>query len=129
MLAALLAFAAAPAAAQAPVGIWLVDHKAAVRLFDCQGALCGSVVWMRNPALRTAEICNRTILWGLQQAGAGQWTDGSFYDPEDGTTYHVEVTRDSDDELSANVYPAVSWLGETLNLLRIAPYSLNGWCN
>jgi uncharacterized protein (DUF2147 family) len=129
MLVALAALAATPAAAQAPVGTWLVEHKAAVRLFDCQGALCGRVVWLRDPALRTAEMCNRTIIWGLQPAGTGQWTDGSFLDPEDGSTYHVEMTQDSSEELSANVYPAVSWLGETVNLIRIAPYSLNGWCS
>ena len=127
-LACLLALIAAPAAAQTPNGFWLVEHKAAVRLFNCAGAVCGSVVWLRNPALRTAEMCNRVIIWGLQPAGAGQWTNGSFFDPENSNTYHVDVTQSSPEELSADVYPAVSWLGETVNLLRIAPSSLAGWC-
>jgi uncharacterized protein (DUF2147 family) len=117
------------ATAQSPEGVWLVEHKAAVRLFKCGDALCGSVAWLRKPALRTAEMCNRTIIWSLQATGDGRWNNGWFYDPENSTTYHINLTQISPDEISAHVYPAISWLGETVNLIRIAPFSLNGWCN
>ena len=117
------------ARAETPDGIWLVEHKAAVRLFACENALCGSVVWLRKPDLRTAEMCNRVIIWGLQPTGAGKWASGWFYDPEDKTTYHVSAKQVSPEEISAVVYPAIAWLGETVDLLRIQPHSLNGWCS
>ena len=114
--------------AQMPDGIWLVEHKAAVRLYACKNALCGSLVWLRKPSLRTPQMCDRVIIWGLQPTGDGRWGRGWFYDPEDQTTYHVSATQVSPDEISADVYPAISWLGKTVDLLRIQPRSLNGWC-
>jgi len=118
----------AAAHAETPDGIWLVEHKAAVRLFACEEALCGSVVWLRNPSLRTPAMCSRVIIWGLHPAGGGVWENGWFYDPEDKTTYHVSATQISPDQIAAKVYPAISWLSETVDLLRIQPRSLNGWC-
>ncbi len=119
---------AATAQAETPDGIWLVEHKAAVRLFACKDGLCGSVVWLHNPSLRTPAMCGRVILWGLQPTGPGHWSKGWFFDPENKTTYHVRATQISPDEISAHVYPAISWLGETVDLLRIQPNSLSGWC-
>ncbi len=116
------------ARAETPDGIWLVEHKAAVRLFACENALCGSVVWLRKPSLRTAGMCGRVIIWGLHPTGAGRWGNGWFHDPENDTTYHVSAIQVSPDEIAADVYPAISWLGETVDLLRIQPRSLNGWC-
>ena len=116
------------ARAETPDGIWLVEHKAAVRLYACEQALCGSVVWLRRPSLRTSGMCGRVIIWGLQPTGAGRWGKGWFHDPENDTTYHVSATQVSPDEIAADVYPAISWLGETVDLLRIQPGSLNGWC-
>lgn len=118
----------AGARAEIPEGTWLIDHKAAVRLFACKDALCGTVVWLRNPALRTPNMCNRTVIWGLQPTGPDAWSNGSFHDPDDGQTYNVSATQISPDEMTANVYPDIPQLGKTVDLLRIKPHSLNGWC-
>jgi hypothetical protein len=31
-----------------PEGVWLVDPDSAVQIFDCNGLLCGRVVWLRH---------------------------------------------------------------------------------
>ena len=123
-----LSASAGRAASATPDGTWLIDHKAAVELFDCSGHLCGRVVWLRNPALRTAALCNRTIVWGLQPQGATQWTGGWFYDPENGRTYHARADLELAELMSARIYQGLPWFGITASLLRIAPRSLRGWC-
>jgi uncharacterized protein (DUF2147 family) len=125
----LLIIARAQAArAESSDGTWLIEHKAAVRLFSCDGAVCGSLVWLRKRNPQSVQSCNRTIIWRLKSIAPGRCGPGWFYDPENANTYHVTASQVSPDEITANVYLAISWLGETVSLLRIAPNSLNGWC-
>jgi hypothetical protein len=51
----------ASAQSAVPEGNWVVSHKVAIEVFDCSSLLCGRIVWLRNPALRTAEMCGKTI--------------------------------------------------------------------
>ena len=74
-----------------PDGTWLVNQRVAFDVFSCQNALCGRIVWLRNPALRTSEMCGRTIIWGLTSDGPAQWDGGWFFDPENGATYNVSA--------------------------------------
>src|SRR5882724_9699894 len=40
---------AAPANAQSPAGVWLTkDQDAQVRIADCGGAICGTIVWLKE---------------------------------------------------------------------------------
>ena len=71
-----------PAWAAAPGGVWLIDGKAAVQIFDCGGLLCGRILWLQtprdpqgqmnrdknnpDPALRQRRLCGLTVLWGLR---------------------------------------------------------------
>jgi uncharacterized protein (DUF2147 family) len=119
---------AADADALVPEGTWLIADRVALQIFDCDGLLCGKVVWLRNPALRTAADCGRTIVWGLKPAGAAQWSGGWFYDPEDGTTYNVSARMLAADRITARIYASISWLGRTETLTRIPSRSLPGWC-
>ena len=44
-----LAFAA-PVRAESPLGVWLTkDKDAHVRIWDCGGSLCGTIVWLKDP--------------------------------------------------------------------------------
>jgi uncharacterized protein (DUF2147 family) len=64
-----------------PDGTWLVSERVAFDIFPCHDALCGKITWLRNPALRTPEMCGRTIIWGLTSDGPSQWNGGWFFDP------------------------------------------------
>ena len=67
--------------AAVPGGVWLIDGKAAVQIFDCDGLLCGRILWLQtprdpqgqlnrdknnpDPALRQRWLCGLTVLWGV----------------------------------------------------------------
>jgi uncharacterized protein (DUF2147 family) len=111
-----------------PDGTWLVNQRVAFDVFSCRNTLCGRIVWLRNPALRTSEMCGRTIIWGLTPDGPTQWNDGWFFDPENGATYNVSARVESNDRISARIYRGFSMFGRTEILTRIASRSLPGWC-
>jgi uncharacterized protein (DUF2147 family) len=119
----------APAqAADVPEGTWLVSHRIALRIFPCRDAVCGRIVWLRNPALRTQAMCGRLIVWGLTSNGPSSWTGGAFFDPENGTTYNVSANQQAPDMISARIYSGVALFGRTEVLTRIGERSLAGWC-
>jgi uncharacterized protein (DUF2147 family) len=146
LLAALLALAAprAIAVAAVPEGVWLIDGKAALQIFDCGGLLCGRILWLQtprdpqgrlkrdrhnpDPALRQRWLCGMTILWNLRSTGPGRWGGGWFYNPDDGKTYNVSAELRSADLLVARVYSGMPLFGETKTLLRVPHGTSEGWC-
>lgn len=147
LLGAMASFTAA-ASATAPVaipqGVWLIDQKAAVQIFDCSGLMCGRILWLivprdaegrlnrdrlnPDPALRERELCGLTIFWGLHPAGPNRWRDGWFYNPDDGKTYRFSAEQKSDDVIAARIYIALPILGKTKTLARVPRGTAAGWC-
>ena len=111
-----------------PDGTWIIASRAVIAFFDCDGLVCGRIVWLRNPALRTREMCGRTIVWGLVPSGPGRWSNGWFFDPENSGTYHVSAELRPSDVIAARIYKGISLFGRTEILKRIRPRSLEGWC-
>ena len=137
---------AAPGAARpgVPEGVWLIDGKAAVQIYDCRRLMCGRILWLlvpRNPmgqldrdkhnptaALRQRQLCGLTMLWNLRPAGPNRWEDGWFYNPDDGGTYRVTAQLRSDDVLVARIYQGISLFGQTKTLVRVRRGVSGGWC-
>jgi uncharacterized protein (DUF2147 family) len=132
------------AVAAVPPGIWLMDAKAAVQIFDCGGLLCGRVIWLKvplnpqgllkrdqlnpDPALRDRQVCGPTILWNVHFVDSSHWGDGWFYNPDDGSTYRVSLDLQSADVMVARIYLGTPLFGKTKTLIRI-PMGLGaGWC-
>jgi uncharacterized protein (DUF2147 family) len=109
-LCATAAFAiAGPAAAADPNGTWLTEPGTSrIRIADCGGALCGTIVWLRDPvdtetqkprldklnadaSRRTRPLTGTTIVIGMKPAGADKWS-GQVYNAEDGKTYTGSIT-------------------------------------
>jgi uncharacterized protein (DUF2147 family) len=109
-------------------GTWLLRDKLAIQISDCEGGLCGRIVWLKNPALRTPAMCGRTIVWGLVPEGPSQWASGWIYDPDDGNTYHLSATLQPDNTISARIYKGIALFGETKILTRVTPADLPGRC-
>ncbi len=114
--------------AAVPEGIWTVGDRVAVRIFDCSGDLCGQVIWLQNPALRTPAICGRTIIWGLRSSGPEQWSGGWFFDPENGSTYNVSARLTQADVIAADIYRGLPILGRHETLRRISLEALTSRC-
>lgn len=132
------------ASAAAPQGVWLIDGEAAVQIFDCNGLLCGRLLWLQtardsqghpkrdkrnpDPALRQRELCGMTVIWGLHQSGPNRWDDGWFYYPDSGKTYNVKMELTGSDALAARFYRGTSLVGKTKTLTRVQHGTSKGGC-
>ena len=144
---ALIALLGAPAEADDKAlfnGAWLLDESAAVSFVACGDRLCGRIVWLKHAKAQGGEtacdtknpdgmlvgraLCGMTVLSGLIAADTGTWTNGRFYNPNDGETYDVFLNLVSSDELSARIYIGSSIIGQTKTLRRVAHDSATGWC-
>ena len=102
---ALFALASSDGALAAePTGTWLTQTGGSrIRLADCGGALCGTIIWLKEPndpdtgkpktdknnsdaAKRSRPLLGVQIVLGMKPAGDGKWT-GQVYNAEDGKTY------------------------------------------
>ena len=89
-------------------GYWLTEKKGViVKLYECDGALCGQTVWMKkmshkdgsprldaknpDPALRGRHWCGVTAITGLKPKGEGEWSGGEVYDPKTGETFDFDL--------------------------------------
>lgn len=132
------------AIAAVPPGVWLMDAKVAVQIFECRALLCGRVIWLKapldpqgllkrdklnpDPALRDRQICGPTIIWNGQPVDDRHWENGWFYNADDGATYRVSLNLQSDDVLVARIYLGVPLFGKTKTLARIPMGIGAGWC-
>lgn len=142
VLALPLASGAQAAPARSAVGTWLsADGKAAIRITPCaapeSGMLCGAIVWLRQPRdkaghpttdihnpdkrLATRPICGMPLLWHFVPNGAGHWSDGFIYNPNNGETYHAEMTARPDGTLALRGYVGIPLLGESRTWTRAGP--------
>lgn len=92
-----------------PAGTWLTENgRSRVRIADCGGALCGTVVWLKEPndpetgkpktdknnadaGKRSRPIIGVPIILSMKPAGAAKWA-GHVYNAEDGKTYTGNLT-------------------------------------
>ena len=100
---------AGPAFAADPAGVWLTQGgNSRIRVADCGGALCGTIVWLKEPndpdtgkpktdknnsdaSKRSRPLIGVQIVLGMKPAGADKWS-GQVYNAEDGKTYSGSLT-------------------------------------
>lgn len=92
-----------------PAGVWLTQSgDAKVKVHHCGDALCGRVVWLKepidkatgkpqrddknvDPAQRTRPVIGIGLFINMQPAGPSKWA-GRIYNADDGKTYESSVT-------------------------------------
>jgi uncharacterized protein (DUF2147 family) len=96
-------------------GNWLTEGgKSRIKIADCGGALCGSIVWLKEPndeggkpktdknnpdaGMKTKPLIGVQIVRGMKPNGANKWA-GQVYNAEDGKTYSGNITLTSDNAL------------------------------
>jgi uncharacterized protein (DUF2147 family) len=110
---------AAPAAmaqtAGSPIGIWMTQAgDAKVRVSKCGEAICGVVVWLRdpvnpngqpmvddknpNPALARRPMIGLPLFTDMRISGPNRWS-GHIYNADDGGTYVSNISVSSPDAL------------------------------
>lgn len=105
-------FGTAPAVAQlreAALGVWVEeDGEAWIEIAPCQEALCGRIVWLKepvdengqplvdrnnpDPALRSRPILGLIIMAGLKPTPGKGYLEGQVYNSENGKIYDVYLT-------------------------------------
>jgi uncharacterized protein (DUF2147 family) len=109
LLATTLCFAHDGALAGEATGTWLRSSGSSkIRIEACGNALCGTVVWEKNPrkdiynpdpAKREEPVVGRRVLLGLKPTDTADQWKGEVYNAEDGKTYTGYVTLQSDGSL------------------------------
>jgi uncharacterized protein (DUF2147 family) len=100
----------APALAADPFGTWLTgDKKGQVRIVNCGGALCGTLVWLQEPidpdtnkpktdkhnvdaGKQGRPLLGVSIVLNMKPSEAANKWDGEVYNAEDGSTYSGSFT-------------------------------------
>src|ERR1700733_3867010 len=98
-----------PAHAAVPVGDWLKgDRKGKVRIVNCGGALCGTLIWLAEPndpqtnkpktdinnkdtSKQGRPLLGMPVLLNMRPSTPDKW-EGPIYNAEDGLTYAGSVT-------------------------------------
>ena len=92
-----------------PAGVWLTQSgDAKIKVARCGAALCGRVVWLRDPidkatgkpqlddknadrSLRQRPVIGMSLFIEMRTAGPNQWA-GKIYNADDGKIYASTVT-------------------------------------
>ena len=93
-----------------PIGTWLTENgRSRVRVADCGGALCGTIVWLKEPSdpetgrpktdknnadasKRGRPLIGVPIVISMKPNGPNKWS-GQVYNAEDGKTYSGNLTE------------------------------------
>jgi uncharacterized protein (DUF2147 family) len=99
----------APTFAADAIGTWYTgDRESQVRIVNCGGALCGTLVWLKEPndpatgrpktdkhnadaSKQSRSLLGVPIVLGMKPSGPGQWS-GDVYNASDGKTYSGSFT-------------------------------------
>jgi uncharacterized protein (DUF2147 family) len=100
-----------------PAGVWLTQGgNSRIRLADCGGAICGTIIWLKEPndpdtgkpktdkhnsdaSKRTRPLIGVQIVLGMKPSGADKWS-GQVYNAEDGKTYSGNLTLNGGNALT-----------------------------
>ena len=98
------------AACADPVGTWLTEGgRSHVRIAACGGALCGTIVWLKEPndpetgkpktdknnadaGKRGRPLIGVPIVISMKPNGANKWS-GEVYSPEEGKVFSGNLTE------------------------------------
>jgi uncharacterized protein (DUF2147 family) len=99
----------APAHSADAIGTWYTgDKDSQVRIVNCGGALCGNLVWLKEPndpatgrpktdknnadaSKQSRPLLGVPIVLAMKPSGTGQWS-GEVYNASDGKTYTGSFT-------------------------------------
>ncbi len=110
---------AGAASAKSANGVWLTESKKAhVRIYDCDGKLCGKIVWLKEPndqngnpkvdkensdeTKRSAPLLGSNMISGMVRSSSNLWEDGEIYDAKDGKTYSSKMKLKDDETLEVS---------------------------
>jgi uncharacterized protein (DUF2147 family) len=118
------------------IGVWEVGSgKARVKITKYGEKYGGKIVWLKEPNYpdgtkkmdknnpdeikKTTPLLGLSNLLGFSYKGKSEYSDGTIYDPENGSVYNCEITMEGDNELKVRGYIGVSLFGRTDTWKRV----------
>jgi uncharacterized protein (DUF2147 family) len=113
------------------IGVWEPSNgKARVKIDKIGNKFYGKIVWLKEPndpetdqpkldknnpdaSMRSAPLRGYRMLKDFVYSGNGEWTEGTIYDPESGSTYNCVIKLKDDNTLDIRGYVGVKALGRT----------------
>ncbi len=113
------------------IGVWEPSHgKAKVKIEKIGTKYYGKIVWLKEPIdpetnqpkvdknnpdekMRSTPLRGYRILKDFEYTDKDTWTEGTIYDPENGSTYSCTIKMTDDNTLDIRGYIGVSALGRT----------------
>lgn len=113
------------------LGVWEPSNgKAKVKIEKIGEKYYGKIVWLKIPndpetnlpkvdknnpdeALRSTPLKGYRMLKDFVYKGDGEWTEGTIYDPESGSTYSCVIKMKDDNTLDIRGYIGISTFGRT----------------
>lgn len=128
----------AHAAGVPEAGVWINNEgKGAIEIKPCGAALCGNIVWLKNPVndqgkplsdrlnpdetKRNRPICGLPVIGNVKRTPEG-WDEGWIYNPEEGAQYDVALQA-AGDRLTVTGYKGIKLFSKTFTWTR-APADL-----
>lgn len=112
------------------IGIWEPSHgKAKIKIEKIADKYYGKIVWLKEPsfedgtpkldknnpdaAMKEVPVKGLRILKDLQYTGKDEWSEGTIYDPENGTTYSGIVKMIDENTLDLRGYVGAKTFGRS----------------
>ena len=119
------------------IGVWEPSNKKVkVKIDKIAGKYYGKIVWLNEPidpatkklktdknnpdeSLRDVPLKGYRILKDFVYAGNNEWTDGTIYDPQNGSTYSCVIKLKDENTLDIRGYIGVKTFGRTDDWKRL----------
>ena len=113
------------------IGIWEPSHgKARVKIEKIGTKYFGKIVWLREPidpvtqkpkvdknnpdaSMQNVPLKGYRLLNDFTYSGKDEWSEGTIYDPENGSTYKCVINMKDNNTLDIRGYIGVKALGRT----------------
>lgn len=112
------------------MGVWEPSHgKARVKINKVGNKYFGKIVWLREPTypdgskkvdknnpdnkMHSTPLLGYSILKDFEFSGKNTWSNGTIYDPENGSTYNCTIKLTNDNTIEVRGYIGVSAIGRT----------------
>jgi uncharacterized protein (DUF2147 family) len=112
------------------LGVWEPSHgKARVKVSKVGNKYFGKIVWLKEPTypdgsakvdknnpdskMHDTPLLGYSILKDFEYSGKKTWSNGTIYDPENGSTYNCTIKLTNENTIEVRGYIGVSAIGRT----------------
>jgi uncharacterized protein (DUF2147 family) len=112
------------------LGVWEPSHgKARVKVTKVGNKYFGKIVWLKEPTypdgspkvdknnpdskMHETPLLGYSILKDFEYSGKKTWSNGTIYDPENGSTYNCTIKLTNENTIEVRGYIGVSAIGRT----------------